>query len=212
MQTRTTHLARAAVAGLLALAASGPSQAAITTYTTQAAFLAAVSAPGVDTFADLSVTQGASSPMNRSAGAYGYTASAPDGFFGAGSAGDPWLSTDTSADPITFSNFSSQVRGVGGLFFGSNADGAFMSGSLTVVATDASGATASRTFVGGLSSFTGFISNVAMTSVVITAAQPGGGFMWPTVDNLTLAVPEPGSYALLLCGLAVVGWLGRRKA
>ncbi|MCB1995276.1 MAG: PEP-CTERM sorting domain-containing protein, partial [Rhodoferax sp.] len=35
---------------------------------------------------------------------------------------------------------------------------------------------------------------------------------WPTVDDLTVAaVPEPGTYAMLLAGLAAVGFVARRR-
>jgi hypothetical protein len=57
-----------------------------------------------------------------------------------------------------------------------------------------------------------------MTSLVLSAVQPAAGPLWPTADNLTLAtglvaapVPEPETYALLLSGLGVLGFVARRR-
>lgn len=209
---------RKPLAAAILLAFAGASQAAISVFTTQASFLAAVTAPGVDTFAGFSVTSATASPINRSAGSYTYTASAPDGFFGAGTAANPWLSTNSAGDSITFSNFGSGVSAIGGLFFGSDVNGAFASGSLTLLATDALGATSTQTLAGSLTSFLGFVSTTSMTSLVLSAVQPAGGFLWPTADNLTLAtgavttpVPEPETYALFMAGLAALGVFARRR-
>ena len=52
----------------------------------------------------------------------------------------------------------------------------------------------------------------ALSSLTVSAVQ-GANPLWPTVDNLTLAtaVPEPGTYAMLLAGLGVVGFIARRR-
>jgi hypothetical protein len=215
---RSLKFLRKPLAAAVLLAVAGVSQAAISVFTTQASFLAAVTAPGVDTFADLSVTSATASPLNRTAGSYTYRAAAPDGFFGAGSAANPWLSTNTAADAITFSNFSTGVSAIGGFFVGSDVNGAFTSGSLTLLATDLLGATSTQTIAGGVTTFLGFVSTTSMASLVLSAVQPAGGFLWPAADNVTLAVatvaapvPEPETYALFLAGLGLLGVLGRRR-
>jgi hypothetical protein len=212
-----SHLSRArllASAGLLALSAA--SQAALTVYSTQASFLAAVAAPGVDSYTGFSITDPTSSPVTRSAGAYSYTAASTSSFYGAGTAANPALSTNAATDSITFSGFSAGVNAVGGLFFGSDVSGAFASGTLMLTARDSFGATSSQTISGATAtSFLGFISTGTMTSLVVNAVSPNAD-LWPTVDNLTLAgtvaaVPEPETWALLLAGSGLLGWAGRRR-
>jgi hypothetical protein len=198
------------------LGASGATHAAITSYDSPASFLAAVGATGVDTFAGFSITGATPSPINRAAGAFNYTGTATDGFFGAGTTGDPWLSTNTASDTITLTPTSAGVAGIGGNFFGSNLSGLFALGELTITAVDSFGSSATSTVnatspTGG--SFLGFVSTGTIASLTITATQPAGAFLWPTVDNLTLAapIPEPGTYALMLGGLGLVGFLARRR-
>jgi hypothetical protein len=52
-----------------------------------------------------------------------------------------------------------------------------------------------------------------MTSVVLSSVQPSSGFLWPTADNLILAaaVPEPKTYAMMLAGLGLMGFMVRRR-
>ena len=103
----------------VALMAASTSQAAITVYTNLAAFTAATSNPGTDTYTGFSILGQTTSPITRTAGAYTYTAATPGNFYGAGTTANPWLSTNQALDSITFSGFTSTVRGIGGNFFGS---------------------------------------------------------------------------------------------
>ena len=203
-----------AVVGLLAAASA--SQATITVYTSLAAFTAAVQNAGTDRFDGFNLVSTTFGPLNRTAGSYGYTAFATtgDAFFGAGTTPDPWLSTNTAQDTITFRDFTGGVGAVGGNFFGSNISGAFNSGDIIVTATDSNGAVSRTINAATVDSFLGFVSsNGSLISASLSAVQPAaGGFVWPTVDNLVLAaVPEPETYALLLAGLGIVGFMARRR-
>ena len=207
-----------ALAAAIAIAGtSGTAYAGPTIYTTQSAFLAAVGTTGVDTFDNFSNTGTTASPINRPAGVFSYTAAvSTTSFFGAGSGSDHWLSTNTATDTITFTNFSAGVRGVGGLFFGSDFNGLFQAGNVTLTATDASGTSTFTITSATVSSFLGFVSTGPLTSVTISAVQPAGGTLWPTVNNLTLAsaatagVPEPATWAMLFLGFGGMGYTLRR--
>jgi len=204
---------------LAALAMSSSAHATFTVYTTQASFLAAISAPGVDTFNDLDFTAPLASPQNRTAGAYSYAASAGpiSNFFPAGNAADVWLAPNNRTDTITFSNFTSTVTGVGGFFFRADTNGlsTTTAATLTVTATDASGTVSQALVNPGVTTFLGFVSNGPITSLSVFVGTQGVGTVgvWPTVNDLTMgvaAVPEPSTYALLMGGLVVLGAAARR--
>ena len=217
LSSRLTRCLRSLSLAALLLGIGAPAHAGPLLYTTLAAFLAAVSNPGTDTFESLSGNT--PSPLARTAGAYGYqAATSVSTFYGAGTAADRWLSTDYALETVTFNSFSAGVAGIGGFFFGSDFSGAFKAiSSITVVATDASGATSSTLSNASTTTFLGFVSTTAIASLTVLANQPaGGGVTWPTVNNLILAqaagpsvVPEPGSIALL--GLGAVAVLFARK-
>ena len=203
------------------VAGTAPSQAAITVYTTLAAFNAATMAQGTDTYTGFSITGSTPSPIMRTAGVYGYTAAAStSSFFGAGTTGNPWLSTNTATDTITFNTFTGGVQAAGGNFFDSNVSGAFAAGDITITATDSSG-TVTQTIVGATTaSFRGFVSTGVLTSLTVAAVQPASP-IWPTVDNLVLAkraevvagaVPETGTWLMMLAGFGLVGGAMRRRA
>ena len=216
MQINSFALKSLAVATLFA--AAGTANAAITVYTSQAAFLSAVGTTGTDTFAGLSITSVTPSPITRSAGSFSYTATpAPaGGFFGAGTTTNPWLSTNTSDDVITFNGFSAGVVAAGGNFFGSDEFSLFAAGSVTLTATDGSGTTTQTITGATVTSFLGFVSNGPLLSMTLVSVQPASSFLWPTADNLMLAsavtaVPETQTYAMMLAGLGVLGFMARRR-
>ena len=193
------------LAALLCAAAS--SQAAITIYTNQADFLAAVSAPGYDSYDDLTVDLYGTT-LDRTAGAYAYQAYAAGGLYGAGTDPDHWLSTNLSLDPIVFQNFTGGVTAFGGNFFGSDISGGYIpNGNLVLSAED--GSTVTYALNGATqASFLGFVSDTALSSVTLST---DGGAYWPTANNVVLAVPEPASYGMLLAGLGCVGLVARRR-
>ena len=207
----TTRLKTFAMAAMLCCAVSAHTRAhaQIAVYTDRDAFLGAVGAYGVDTYDDL-VPELYDPSLLRMAGAYNYTVSAGQGLYGAGEGGDGWLSSNSPYDRITFSNFSSAVHGLGGEFFGSNLIGQFTPGT-TIILTALDGS--STTWVlpeSETSSFVGFVSSSPLNSVVVGTFGEG---YWPTANNLTLAaaVPEPGTYGMMLAGLGVLGWLKRGR-
>jgi len=187
-------------------------RADITVFTSQAAFNAAVTNAGVDTYNDLEVMPYPAS-LVRTAGAYTYTVSSTDGLYGAGVPGDSWLSNNTLTQPMVFSGFTSGVSAFGGNFFGSDVSGLFMPGtSVTLTASD--GTTSTFTLDNTTtSSFLGFTSTTSLVSVSLSSV---GTTHWPTANNVTLAmaapIPEPASYAMLLAGVALVGVARRRRA
>ncbi len=196
---------------LVAFAAvAGSASAAITVFTDQAAFNAAIIAASTDTFNDLPL--GAfTSPINRTVGSYGYTGTAASNFFPSGTASDLWLSPDTATDAIVLNNFTGGVFAVGGFFFGSNILGEFQSGTINVTATDAGGSITQGINGTPTSSFLGFISTTGIVQISVSAVQPSPGSLWPAVNDLTLAtIPTPGAVALL--GLGGLVAARRRRA
>lgn len=200
------------------------SQAALTFFDSQSSFLAAVSAPGTDTYDDLPQSMLLPSTLDRTAGAYSYTATGvfngvQSHLFGAGVGTDTWLSLDESAATLVLSAFAASVRGVGGFFFTNSNDGAFLPGqTMTVVAQDTSGSVTRTLSNPTTGTFLGFVATLPLVSLTVAAADVPDTDVWPTLNNLTLAaaapipaVPEPSTYALLALGLGAVGFIVWRR-
>jgi hypothetical protein len=208
-----------------ALFAGVQAQAALTVYTSQADFDAAVASmmpalSGTDSFDDL--VAGAnlgSGPLSRAAGGIGYSASAgPDSdiLFGAGSASDAWLSTNIATDTLSFGAFAPGVFAAGMNLFNSDIAGSFLRrGSITLTATDTEGSSSATIRLRQMSttSFLGFISTTEISSLDLTSTALRAT-VWPTVNNLALAsaVPEPETYLMMLAGIAAVGFMVRRRS
>ena len=203
----------------LALAAlllgSAAAQASITVFTSESSFLAATTGAGTDSFDDLAV-QSYAGPLSRTAGAHSYEVSAGPAsnlLYGAGTGTDGWLSTNIATDSITFSNFGAGVYAAGAYFFNTDIAGEFLRrGNVTVTATDSSGSVSQIKYFPTTSNYFGFVSDTTLVSLTVTSAALSIN-VWPTVDDFSLAaaVPEPTSYAMLLAGMGVLGFVARRR-
>ena len=214
MTSKNFSLRLVAVAALLGL--SGVSQAALTVYTTEASFLAAVSNAGTDDFSGLAPGD-LGSPVSRSTLTNGYTydASAPLNVYGI--AGAPnWLSVVDAADTLSLGNFGGGVRAVGGTFFNTDVGGALSGGNVTVTGNDGGAPVSVFIISANTGSFVGFVSSGLIGSVTLVSDNSNSvdpNFLYPTTGKLVLAsaVPEPETYALMLAGLGLVGFLARRR-
>jgi len=178
------------IASLLCLA--GTAQAGFTTYTDKAAFLAALSAPATDTFNDLPLAMVAS-PLSRAAtiAPYSYTATATNGFFPGGAPADVWLRPSAATDEITITNIPTDVRGIGGYFFGTDNLGNLQSGGDLIVQANAGGGGLGVGVLGATtSSFMGFVSDGPIDSFAIrmSGSQTLPGTYWATANDLIFAV------------------------
>lgn len=192
---------------LLSLALfTSQASAQVTTYTTQASFLAAVNAGFyTENFQSLSITGTTPSPLNYSSLGFSYSVAASTStFFGAGTSGDHWLSTNIATDSITITFTSGNVTAVGGFFFTSDINGAAVAGGVTI----STNLTAAQNLLGTTpATFIGFTSPVPFTTLTFSAIQSGP--IWPTANDLTVgvmstAVPEPTTWALMgIAGVSV---------
>jgi hypothetical protein len=211
------------VASLVVGATVGSAQAAFVAYTDPASFLAAVAAPGVDSFDDLpqAVGLGLGTALNRMAGAYSYVATATSGgvadqFYNSGTGPDTWLSSNEPDAVITLSGFAATTRAVGGFWFGTGAAGSLVPGAaLTLVLTDATGFSQTQSFTATSAQFfVGFVSDAALGTLQLTSNDPL--LAWPSINNLVLAqaapVPETASSVLMLLGLAALVLGVRQRA
>jgi hypothetical protein len=199
-----------------ALAAASTAHASVDVYSDEASFLAAIANYATDTFDDLVPGDPYDGPLLRSAGAVGYSVSTSPGspiLYGAGTAGDAWLSSNIASDYIIFEGFSQPIYAIGAYAFGTDIAGAFKPTGLTAArVTTAEGQTVDYTFQAGVDNYFGFVSTTAITMFEIKTFYGQRNITWPTVDDLTVAaVPEPGTYAMLLAGLAAVGFMARRR-
>ncbi len=187
----------------VALAAlSASSMAATTTYTSSASFLTAVGLATAYT-EDFNLANPPAGPAPFSGNGLAYTVAAPSDLYASGE----FLGTSAPDEALTVSFTSGNVYAVGGNFYATDFGDNFQSVSVTVTLNDGTFATFTPTSVGD--SYRGFKSNVAFSSLVMSAP---GVSLYAGLDNLTVAVPEPTSWLMMGLGLAGLLAARRRKA
>jgi hypothetical protein len=177
----------------------------VTTYTNSSSFLAAVAASNfTQNFSSFEVGA-TNSPLNFTGNGFSYTALTDPDFY---ILPDKSLSVGSlPTQTLTFTNFSANISAIGGNFYATGSDFLFTNTPISIFATLVDSSTfATNYFPGGISSFLGlaFATNIVKLVVSNAPSSPSPEFM--TVDNITVGVPEPSTYALL--GLAAAGLAG----
>ena len=187
---------------------AAPSLAASTTYTTSSAFLPHVaSGYYTETFSAFG-DPGPQPPLGAvgfSGGSFAYTVAAPSDLYGSGE----FLGTSQIDEALTITFTSGNVYAVGANFYATNFSNVFQAVSLTLTLSD--GTTTTFTPTSASDSYRGFVSDLAITSLVVSAP---GQSLYAGIDNLTVggavtSVPEPSTWALF--GLGVTGLLVTRR-
>ena len=211
-----------AVAALGIFGATATSHAAVTTYTSQAAFFNALQDPAYfEGFNEFS-GQVVASPQSFALGPLGFTLSDndPAGIYystGTAAEGSVFPTVNSAGESFTLT-FTGNVTAVGGTFFLTDINFTPIAGA-SVTATLATGQTIvlASTASYGTEPFGGFTSTTPITSLTLSAPamNTGGTFVFNTLDNLiisgTAAVPEPGTWALLASGGAVLLFTAARR-
>ena len=208
-------LVRTSILVILSAAAFQASVSAATTiYTDPASFFAVVTSLGTETFESLPdpVTP-VTTPYSFNVGGISVSAASLGGVYSVGSLADKWLSTASPTTAMTVNFSGDSVYAVGGFFFGNNITGLFMAGDVMVATNDL---TSYEVVNATTTSFVGFISSDPITSLSVTAEQPEGSSLFPTLNDMVFgapsAVPEPGTAMVHgLVGAAGLGMAMRRK-
>jgi hypothetical protein len=212
MNTKLMFLKSLSMALLLCTAAAA--QADITVFTNRASFLAAVFAPGTDSFDNVPVGQEimAFPSLFRAAGPYGYRLNTERFSFTGidGGGGDTWLSSYYPSGGMVFWNIHGIPRAMGGSFFKVDSGGAVVPDiALTVQVLTPSGRETVRIDNATPDSFIGFTTSAQIMDFRVLSED---GLYRLAMNNVTIAVPEPANYGMLLAGLCLVGGLARRRA
>ncbi len=198
---KPVHLFAAAIAVVVASAAS----AQTTTYTTPATFAPMVAAGSYFEDFNDELVFGGEPTANFAGGAFSYTVSAPGTtLYGEGS----FIGTAGANLALVVTFTGAPVTAVGGSFYATNFSDQLQAVPITITLSNGSVTTFTPTSL--VNSFRGFTTTSPITS--LTLSPPGGG-LYGGIDSLRVGsvVPEPGTMALWLAGLAAVGGVAVRR-
>ena len=190
------YLATASV--VLTLSWAAASQASVTTYTDESAWIAAAGpyynepfdVGGLQSFTGVTTTNGSIGSARGSL------------------SGSVWNDRIAGTDSTTFSYIPADIIAAGATW--DTSPGGEGSG-LTLTLNLAGGGTEQVAQIGPIDgTFFGFVSTDAFSSFSITLG-PSSGQETYDLDNLHFAVPEPASVAVLGFGLVALGRMRRRK-
>jgi MYXO-CTERM domain-containing protein len=145
-------------------------------------------------------------PLTGTLGGVAWSAAATGGLYVGAVGGSNALSTNNPT-PMTISFGGSGVFGVSGNIYGTDINFNVVPSIIQLSLQDG---TSYIAFIDSQTAFAGFYSTGAAISAITISAQPlpgGTNAVYPTFDNMSVAVPAPGAIALL--GLA--GLVGRRR-
>jgi hypothetical protein len=194
-----------AVSALL-LVGVRPAKAGVTIYNTKAAFLAATN-PGFYENFFLTDNGFELSPIDFGpVNGFKYRATAAGDFFSQPSK----FSTNVANDPITFTMTGAPVTAIGGDFWLTDIDFNTIKGTITITLNDG---TTVNLLNATPTTFEGFTSDVAITSLTLTTGEAGA---FNTANDFIVgtaaAVPEPSTLTLLGLGtLSLFGYTWRRR-
>ena len=215
-------------AWLSVLAAAGifgttsPLHAAVTTYTSQSAFINALQDPAYFESFNEYGSEEVPSPQSFSFGPVGFTLSDNDpyGIFysdGGGSEGSVFPSTEAAVDSFVLT-FTGSVYAVGGTFFLSDINyNSLADGSVTATLATGQSIVLASTDSYNTQPFGGFTSTTPITSLTLTGpvTNTDGTYAFVSLDNLYVsgvaAVPEPSTWVLAFAGAAGLGLLVLRR-
>ena len=189
------------IVSVAALAVAASADAGVITTSSASAFDLIASSRGYQRadFLSFAVEPGAYAQLNGGTAWNAWSMAASEGMLRAMASGD--VRSEDANRTITISFASGSVFAVGGNFFCGDAAGAAIPGSQVRIAL-ASG----QSYVANssITSFAGFISTEAITSITIQRQVAGPDAQYASVGSLVVAgVPAPGSIALLAAaGLA----------